>query len=272
MNPRATALLAISLGSMLALACGAGPSEEDLRRSQRSYELAATMVDEGNLPSAFDQLFQAIRLDPNNHDAHFLLGNLYLVRGNHEEAEQHLRRVLAIRGRDPEARNSLGVLYIHMHRYDDAIRELRLATRDIRYRTPWLAWGNLGWALTERGRYRDAIEALLQSVRNQPSFCVGFYRLGDAYFRAHQLERADEALTRAVETDDPACHRLQDAWLLRGRVRLQTGEGSAAQADWQRCVEIAQRSEVGLQCQRLLDRSQESAPPEAEPEEASPGA
>ncbi|MCC7535593.1 MAG: tetratricopeptide repeat protein [Deltaproteobacteria bacterium] len=265
MLPRARTFIAICLAAAF-VACGSGPSEADVVRSQREYELGASLVST-NPPQAFDHLLDSVRLDPNNYEAHFLLGTLFMVRRNHPDAERHLRRALAIRGRYPEARNSLGMLYISMHRYDDAIRELRVATRDIRYHTPWLAWGNLGWAYLERGRNQDAIEALLQAVRSQPAYCFGFYLLGQAYFRSEQLERADEALTQAVEVDQDECRGagMQDAWLLRARVRLQIGEAAAAVSDLQRCVEISERTPIGIRCQRLLDETQENVRPDTAP-------
>lgn len=262
MPNRATALFAICLAGFLG-ACGSGPSEADVVRSQRAYELGATLV-ASNPPVAFDHLLTAVRLDPGNYEAHFLLGTLYMVRRDHREAERHLQRALQIRGRYPEARNGLGMLYISMHRYDAAIRELRIATRDIRYHTPWLAWGNLGWAYLERGRHADAIEALQQAVRSQPAYCFGYYLLGQAYFRSEQLERADESLTHALEIDQDECRGagMQDAWFLRARVRLRIGEAAAAVSDLQRCVEISERTPIGVQCQRLLDRTQDGVQPD----------
>ena len=271
MLPRATVLFAICLAVALG-ACGAGPNDADILRSQRAYELGASLV-ATNPPLAFDHLLESVRLDPSNYEAHFLLGTLFMVRRDHRDAERHLRRAIEIRGRYPEARNGLGMLFISMHRYDDAIRELRIVTRDIRYHTPWLAWGNLGWAYLERGRHRDAIEALSQAVRSQPAYCFGYYLLGQAFFRSEQMERADEALTRAVEIEQDECRGpgMQDAWLLRARVRLRNGEAAAAVSDLQRCVEISERTPIGIECQRLLDRTQESVPPDSgTPDTAAP--
>src|SRR5262245_49171984 len=125
MRRRLLALLPVALLVCALAGCGAGASDRDLVRSQREFDLAVGLLGEGNVPGAFDHLLTSIRLDESNVESHLLLGNLFLVRGDYRRSERHLRTVLRIRRREPRARNSLGVLYIHMRRYDAAIRELR---------------------------------------------------------------------------------------------------------------------------------------------------
>lgn len=224
-------------------------------RSQREYELAVGLMNEGSaqLAVTFQHLFSAIELDPENADAHFLLGNLFLFQRDDARAEEHLRAALRIRGRDPQARNSLGVLYIHQRHYDEAIRELREATGDLLNREPHLAWGNLGWAYYEKRDYRHALEALTQAVRLQRRFCVGHYRMGQTYSAMRDYSHAEEALTHALEVQDPSCQAMQEAWLLRGQARAQLGRREDAISDFEHCVTIDAQTDPGHACQRLLE-------------------
>jgi tetratricopeptide (TPR) repeat protein len=265
-------VLAVGI-STATVACG-GPSEEEVRRSQAEYELAVGLMRERNFAGAFQHLEEALRFDRDNAEAHLLLGNLYLFRSDFERAEHHLREALranAALGRsgrpalNAEANNSLGVLYIHARRYEDAIRVLREATGDLMNRTPHLAWGNLGWAYYERGDYPRALQALEQAVELQPRFCGAWFRLGQVYFalgeRAgeaggrERYERAEEALTRALEVDDEACRAFQDAWRLRGETRARLGRREDAVADFERCVEIGVETESGRVCSGFLEAS-----------------
>jgi type IV pilus assembly protein PilF len=256
---------------LLAIGCGGGPSEEDLRRSQAEYDLGVGLMHEQNVAGAFQHLQESIRLDPDHAEAHLLLGNLYLFRNEHARAEHHLRESLranvALEGAgrpalNAEANNSLGVLYIHMHRYEDAVGSLRDATGDLMNRTPHLAWGNLGWAYLEQRDYRQALEALEQAVRMQPRFCGAWFWIGEVHFALaeqnsavaqERFQRAEEALTRALEIDDPACHALQDAWRLRGEVRGRLGRRAEAVADFERCVELGRETESGRACSSFLE-------------------
>lgn len=270
--------------SALIAACG-GPSEEDVRRSQAEYDLGVGLMNERNLAGAFQHLQEATRLDPDNAEAHLVLGTLFLLREDFDPAERELRAALAANERlgrsgrpalESEAHNTLGVLYIHRQRFAEAVTELRLATGDLMNRTPHLAWGNLGWAYYEQRDYAQALEALDQSVQSQPQFCNGWYRIGQVHFAMAQqggaqqpaaeappdgadpsrehLVRADEALTRGLEVDADECRALQDAWLLRGQTRARLGRQEDAIADFERCVELDPNTEAGRQCAGLLDQ------------------
>jgi tetratricopeptide (TPR) repeat protein len=259
-----TVLLAVLCAlawARVASACGGPASADAVLRGQKEYELAVGMMSEQNIAAAFEHLFKAIELDPKNPEAHLLLGNLYMLRGDFDKAEGELREAKELGAENDaygppfvsEVQNSLGVVLVHLKRYDEAIVELRDAAGNILNRNPHLAWGNLGWAYHERGEYNRAVEALTQAVRQQTRFCLGFYRLGKTYTALRDFERADDALTRCLEVTDPACKSLQDAWRLRGEARAQLGLRQDAIADFERCVELESQSEAGHACQGYLE-------------------
>ena len=81
---------------------------------------------------------------------------------------------------------------------------------------------------------------------------VGNYRLGLAYEKKGDLNAAREALTRALETDDPKCHALQDAWEARARVFQKTNRCKEARGDWERCKQLAADKPAGQRCSAAL--------------------
>jgi type IV pilus assembly protein PilF len=246
---------------LLIFGCGGPASAENAMRAQKEYELAVGLLGEQNVPAAFEHLFKAAELDPQNPEPHQLLGNLYLMRGDLAKAEQELTRSRELAEKNPsygepfvaEVDNSIGVVYVHQQRYDEAVEVLREAAINILNRSPHLAWGNLGWAYYEKGQYTDAVTALTQSVRHQEHFCLGYYRLGKTYMALRQFERAEDAFTRGLEVPDEGCKNLQDAWHLRGEARAQLGLRQDAIADFERCVELSADSEAGRACQGYLE-------------------
>lgn len=247
--------------SLLGGACGGPASAENALRAQKEYELSVGLLGEQNVPAAFEHLFKSVELDPHNPEPHQLLGNLYMLRGDLTKAEDELRRAKALAEKNPsygppfvaEVENSLGVVLVHQKRYDEAIALLRETAANILNRTPYLAWGNLGWAYTEKQQYQEAVEALLQSVRLQPRFCLGYYRLGKAYLALRDPENAEAALTRGLEVTDEGCKSLQDAWHLRGEARAKLGRRQEAIADFERCVELSAETVAGRACQGYLE-------------------
>lgn len=255
----------VACALQLSLACQMGASADDADRSMKQYELAVGLQQEGNSPGAFKTLYKALDFDPNNAKAHTLLANLFLLSRDDDparfdkEAESHFRRVLEIQASEyastetlaSEARNGLGVLYIHQGRLEEAVKELDAAAADLFNRDAYMALGNLGWAYLELHNYPKAIEVLVRSVKLRRSFCVGHFRLGRAYLATRDYAKAEQSFTSALEAD-PRCDSFQDAWHLRGEARMNLGNREDARTDFERCVELQPKSDEGKACSRFL--------------------
>jgi len=240
---------------------GSGPGARDpARMSESEYDIARDLWLRRNQPrEALAHALKAIDLDDSNAEAAHLVALLYLdfcSRGPAEcrlsDAEKHARLALKNRPDFREARNTLGVVLIHEKKYPEAIATLKPLTEDILYQTPENAWGNLGWAYLEQGAFDLAIDALKRSVAAQPVFCVGSFRLGLAFEHKQELTSAQDAFTRALETDAPGCNSLQDAFAGRARVRLKLGAGDAARTDLDRCVALSGKTDTGKECSSML--------------------
>lgn len=262
----ATLLLGALLVAPLACSGGRGPNVppggDANKMSDSEYDLARDLwLRQGKAREALGHALKAVELNEDNADASHLVALLYLdfcQRGPDEcrltEAEKYARSALHAKQDFREAKNTLGVILIHEKRYDDAIAVLKPLTQDILYQTPENAWGNLGWAYLEKGDLPRAIDALQRSVAAQPLFCVGNYRLGEAYAKKHELASALEAYTRALQTDSPACKALQDAYAARARVLVQLGRADDARSDLERCVQLDKRTPAGKECGSMLEK------------------
>jgi len=149
----------------------------------------------------------------------------------------------------------LGVILVHEKKYDEAVSVLKPLAEDILYGSPEKAWGNLGWAYLLRGNTDEAIDALRRALATQPLFCVGNYRLGLAYEQKHDLVLAEEAFTKALDTNRPECQKLQDGFAARARVGKALGKQDQARSDLEHCRDIAPQSIVGKRCAADLPRA-----------------
>ncbi|HUT77606.1 MAG TPA: tetratricopeptide repeat protein [Polyangia bacterium] len=247
--------MALLLGpGLMALACGPEISDKAIRQSERFYEAAyISWAEERDNLAAIRHLTRAVGANPDNDNAHYLLGTIRLGRGEIDLAETHLRAAVRLRGTDrpadrAEAQNSLGVLLLHKGEYDEAIAVLEEAASEVLNREPWIALGNLGWAYIEIADYDRAVTAIERALFDQPDFCVGLYRLGQAHYLAGDHERAEQALARAVAVQKPGCDRLQEAFHLLGMARLRLGDADGSREAFDRCIEINARNEIGRSC------------------------
>lgn len=259
---RHSAMLALS-AALLPAACAlfgrepAGPDAE--RRSETEYDLGRdTWLRRGDPRQGLSHALKSIELDDSNADAHHLSALIYLdlcQRPGREncrldEAQKHAATALKLRHDFREARNTLGVIQIHLKRPADAVLTLKPLTQDILYSTPENAWGNIGWAYLESGKLEEAIDALERSVAAQPRFCVGFYRLGLARSQKGQHEGAVEAFTQALSAD-PRCAALQDAYLGRAKANSALGRKAEASEDLARCQRLSKDTKTSKECDSL---------------------
>lgn len=242
------------LMALCAAACGARISEEEARRSDRFYQAAViAWHDERDNLAAIRHLTRAVEANPENDDAQYLLGTLRLGRGELDEAEPPLREAVRLRGPDRpaarvEALNSLGVLLLQRGKPAEALPLLEESAGEVLNREPWIALGNLGWAYVELGEFDKAIETLRRALFDQPKFCVGMFRLGQAYYGKGDLASAAANLEGAVAVKEAGCDRMQEAYHLLGMTYLRLDRLDEARGALSTCAELQPSSEIGAAC------------------------
>jgi Tfp pilus assembly protein PilF len=255
---------AVAVSSVLSSAClpsRTPGSASDEQKSLAEYDLAGDAFKNRRFREALDHIQQALKLNADNAEASYLGAAVLLSfcaldeRSSDcrlKEAETYARKAIASAPEHRDAKNALGVILINEQRYDEAIAVLKPLTDDIVYASPESAWGNLGWAYLLRGSVEEALDALRRAVAVQPLFCVGQYRLGLAFEKKGELGAARESFTKAVETDQPQCKRLQDAFSARARVLGRQGLRDDARADLERCRDMGRETPTGLKCAAQL--------------------
>ncbi len=256
----ALGLLASATTSGCFLTMGNGPEES--RVAQAKYDLANEAFQHARYREALDLVESALAEQSNHADAAYLGGMIMLVfcaldeqspDCHYEHAERYLRTAVQAKADMREASNALGVALVHRKKYQEAVTVLEPLTRDMLYRSPEKAWGNLGWAQLEAGEVDRAVASLKRSVAAQPLFCVGHYRLGLAYERKGENGAAHRSLSRALDIEQGGCQRLQAAFRARARVALAMGRTGEAQKDWERCQELAAVTKDGKACKGKLN-------------------
>jgi Tfp pilus assembly protein PilF len=257
-----SALLVVGASSCSRSGRGAqGPDAE--RQSDAEYDMARDLFARAHdARGALAHAEKAIELNDQNAEAYHFVALVYLsfcatseLECRLADAEKAARRAVELKGDFRDAKNTLGNILVNEKRYDEAIAVLEPLANDILYQAPWNAWGNLGRAYLEKGKADEAIAALRRSVSAEPRFCVGNYHLGLAYEKKGDLMAARDALSRAVETDNPACKSLQDAFEARGRVYSKSKNCDLAKGDWQKCKDISAESQTGQRCVASLKSS-----------------
>jgi len=118
----------------------------------------------------------AAAASPHSAKAHFNHASALVDAGKINQAEEALRRTLAIASAYPEAHNLLGTLRLARGEVAEAGRAFEAALRDAPDYPP--ALGNLGIVRRREGRMQDAQRLLERAVRLDPSMAIAYVNLG----------------------------------------------------------------------------------------------
>jgi tetratricopeptide (TPR) repeat protein len=133
----------------------------------------------------------------------FTYGVAMFQRGYLDQAAASFQQVIAAKPQEPEAYYNLGTLYLRKNALPDARRHLEQTVK-LRPDYPE-AWNNLGMVAGQEGQADEAIHNFQQSLSLRPRYVTALLNLGNLYRRQGALEEAEKLLSRAldVEPDNP---------------------------------------------------------------------
>jgi tetratricopeptide (TPR) repeat protein len=292
-------VLSALLGAVFSVVAGAGCiSHHDQAQSQTYVDLAKDLLGKGQDVSAETEVKKAIGFDPENAEAYYVYGIIYIVRAAHFENLVERENCLsgsdadALRGEADEAMHqadtqlakasrladdygevwmSRGVVAIHFGEFDKAVEYCTKALANSgRLASAPLARANLGWALHQRKDSVKATTELLQAVQESPTLCLGRYRLAQVYYDRGEFDEAAAQL-ELFGPKAPAAAQGQaapvrcdppvvEALLLGGEVAEKT-QGPGAGGPWfLRCIDAAPKSCVAKQCSKALTQASTAVP------------
>jgi tetratricopeptide (TPR) repeat protein len=139
----------------------------------------------GDPTGAEATLRKAIQLAPGHTEAETLLGWSLLLQGQLAPARQQLHAVLLRDPHNPLARATLGLLHLREGNPSEAIEQLTQALKSERDRKATLyAWLYLGMVYHEQAQYGDAEGAFRRALELGPNLVQAWYELGRTYWFA----------------------------------------------------------------------------------------
>lgn len=255
----------------LAVACGSQVVDE--RKAHNRVELAKDLLRQRQLDAAELEARKALGYEPDNAEAHDLLGlvdllqalnNLRLLEiddcltgvdaeGLRRELDEHLLAADAhfetateVAPSFAEAHSNRGNAALQLEDYERAV-ELFTAALAVPHRLLdiGLTRAHLGWAYFKLGDHPRAAKELRQALQFSPQMCVAKYRLGRVYFAREEWNKALEQF-RAVASDS-ACP-MQEAHLYLSKTHRQLGDAESSAEAASTCGRLAPASCVAAEC------------------------
>ena len=129
----------------------------------------------------------------------FTYGVAMFQRGYLEQAAASFQQVIAAKPEQPEAYYNLGTLYLRKNDLADARRYLE---QSVKLRPEYAeAWNNLGMIAAQEGQGDEALRDFQQSLQLRPDYVTALLNLGNLYRRQRASEDAEKLLGRALELE-----------------------------------------------------------------------
>ncbi len=175
-----------------ALATGDAKTKTLLDEARAAIELK-------DFPAAIAKYQAVLETDSNNLLALSNLGVIHYQQGQLDEAEQHLRRGVALAPNDSESRSLLGVVYLRKGKVEEAFTELTRAVA-INPRNAE-AHNYLGITLSEKGWAAAAEQEMRKAVELNPQYPDAHFNLAVLYAgqRTPRLELARYHYQKALD-------------------------------------------------------------------------
>jgi type IV pilus biogenesis/stability protein PilW len=234
-NIKHTCLFVLMLAAIFTTACqstGIDSPEAKARRAELRYQLGIDALYKGNLPKAFDELFEAERLAPKRPDILGAIGYAYQLRGDLKKANRYYLRAMRYNP-SSSTYNNYGILLLLMDKPRQAEKYLRKALDNPRYNNQDIAFINLGDALLLQDRFNEAIEAYRRARAINPSQQLSRIKEAKAHMRYKRYAYA-RAMYITVLGEDPDNRQAIEGLLL---VLRKTDEPTEARRQLARFIE-----------------------------------
>ena len=291
----AVASLCLSAVSARLLPCQAGPAqpagETASSETARQIATAHRLLQRGETGKAISLLREVIQSQPENADAHLLLGTALVMVPNESEAIQELLRAVKLAPDSAKAVFSLGTAFAHfghLKEAEEAFRKAIILKPD--FAEAHISLGLIlarGEQLSEaRGQFEDALKLqgttsaaayshyllarvlaeqretdgavhqLESAIKLRPRYAEAYLSLGNIYKSLNREEEALKAFTKAAELEpgNPAAQYQLGSALLRG------GQPGAAVVHLREALKLQPNDRATLShlCQALFRAGKEA--------------
>jgi len=159
-----------------------------------AYFLGETHFNEGDTEQALSYFARVLEVKPDHYEGLVYSGVIFYERGEHTRAEDYLKRAVSIYPDSFLPHFSLGAVYAGQGNLALAVLFLERAVElDAVPQALFL----LGSCYYEMGRLAPAVQTLQEAVRHDPAFEEAYHLLGLAYLDRHWTRKALDAFRQA---------------------------------------------------------------------------
>jgi tetratricopeptide (TPR) repeat protein len=160
----------------------------------------------------------AIRINPDLVDGYLAMASLLEQTGQEEDALKEISKALARDPSDPRTLVRQGQIYSRLNRWVEAEKTFRrILTERPNF---WLAYNELGVALTWQGKYHEALSTFQAACAAAPGNVLAFNNVGDSYLQLGQFPEAATYFKRSFDLKPNALAAVNLSTTLRAQGKV----------------------------------------------------
>ncbi len=172
------------------------PAEIATRKSNVLINLGLAYVERGQYQVAMDQYNKALKIDPNSHDAHTAIANLYEIIEQSELAQQHYKKAVELAPENPSALNNYGKYLCNQGNYQEAATYFSKAAQTPLYARPWLPLTNAGQCMQKAEKFDQAEQNYRAALKKHPTYAPALMAMAQLSYIQQQYRTARAFLQR----------------------------------------------------------------------------
>ena len=237
--------------TLVVTACVTSRKEQDLPKSRASYhyKMGLAYISELDYTRALIELTEAEKLAPNDPDVLYNLAYAYMGKKRPDLAEPRLQKAIMLKSNNSMARNLLGVAYLELRQWDNAIQQFKIVKDDLFYSRSDNAAINLGLSYLGKGDHSMALTELNAILIDNPQKIQARVVLGRVYSAMDKPEQAIIEYKKALELYKD----YSDAHYYLGLACLKLQNVVEARAAFNEVIRIKPDSELGRLSMGYLD-------------------
>lgn len=245
-----TLLLLLAFLIPLAGCAHRGDKLEKLKeKSNVHYRLGNEYYKGGNISDAMKAYSRAIEIYPEEPSYHLMLGLAYSARELDARAMREMKKAIELDPVFSEGHVGLAYMYKKAGNWDGVIEESKLALKNIYYKTPEVAYLNMGIAYYEKADYKAGVDSLKKAVTLKPELAVAYYNMGLAF---EGLEKRREAIISYRKAVELRAGYMEPYYRL-GLLFVKSRENEKAMTAFEKVVKISPGSAEAVSARDYMD-------------------
>ena len=196
MEMRMVVLVLVLLITACTSSGGGDEAKNNRRAAETNTSLGQGYIQREQYEIALEKLKRALAYDMTYAPAHTMLGVLYEILGDLQQAEKEYAKAVKYDDSDGEVNNNYGVFLCRIGKGKQAERYFQKAVEDLFYRTPEVAYANAGNCALELGDLDKADAFLRQSLEYNDKLPSALISMADVSYQMNNYLRARAFLQR----------------------------------------------------------------------------